>query len=466
MVLSSKKRKRTKRKSTLYVEPQLPPWWDWVVIILTVGTLAALVMEWIYDLDITRPTLSLVLQWIDNIVCAIFIAEFALRLHMAPRKLEFVRRNWIDLIGAVPMVDALRSARLVRFVRLLRITRFFLVWRRGARRYEFPMPKGALTNLGITTIGIWMLSAYAFYRLEAPREGVETFSDAAWWSMTTLSTVGYGDLYPETDGGRLVAVLTMVLGIGLLGAVAATTATVFIEWRDRGKKGLRRHAVRDHLLILGWNEKGMCAIENFRADPRYANTDIVVVAERDEKPIDDPDVAFVRGPPGKESVLEKASAADAGAAIVLANRPEDGRSDHESALVVSTLRRVNPTARISVELIDKDNREHLTYAGCDALVDDVKTIANLLVRSVQDIGISDVVAELITSELGSEFYRIAVDSHWVGKSYGEFAKAMVEQRYSVIGLARDGEHLINPETSVTVTAGDEAFIVAREPPRL
>ena len=456
----------SKRKSLLYVEPQLPPWWDWVVIALTVASLAGLVFEWATDLDTTNPSLSTKIQWADNIVCAIFISEFALRVYMAPRKLEFVRRNWVDLLGAVPMVDALRSARLVRFIRVLRITRFFSVVRRLARRYDLPMPKGALTNLGFTTVGIWLTSAYAFYHFEAPREGIESFADAAWWSMTTLSTVGYGDLYPITQGGRIVAILTMVLGIGLLGAVAATTAAVFIEWRDRGKKGLRRHAVRDHLLILGWNEKGPPAIENFRADPRHASTDILIVCNRDQNPFDDPDVRFVRGLPGKASILEKAAAKDAGAAIVLASRPEDVRSDHETALVIASLRRLNPDIRIAAELIDADNKEHLTHAGVDALVDDNRTIANLLVRSVQDEGVADVVAELLSSEIGSEFYRVTVPDTFVGKSFGEYAKAMIEESYSVIGLARGGERMINPASDTTINDDDDAFVIAPEPPTI
>ena len=464
--MAGRKRERgrtVQRKSQLYVEPQLPNWWDWVVIVLTVATLGALFVEWWFSL---QGDVVVYLQWGDNIVCAIFIVEFLVRFRMAPRRLQFVRRNWIDLLGAVPTVDALRSARLVRFARVLRITRFFLVWRRVARRYDFPMPKGVLTNLGLSTAAIWLVSAYGFYHYEKDvNENIHSFGDAAWWSMTTLSTVGYGDLYPTTPEGRAIAVLTMVLGIGLLGAVAATTASTFIELRDRGKKGLRSYVMRDHLLVLGWNEKAQRAIENFRNDPRHASTDIVVVADLPEKPIDDPDVRFVRGSPGKVSVLRRASAPDAGAAIVLASAPDDARSDHESALVVTSLRRLNEQIRVGVELVDSDNREHLIYAGADALIDHGTTIANLLVRAVQDVGVSDVVTELIATELGSELYRVTIGADWVGRPFRDYARAMVEDCCSVVGLARGNDNLINPEPDEIILERDDAFVVAREPPR-
>lgn len=453
--------RKRKRRSQLYVEPQLPIWWDVIVIVLTVVTLAGLLIEAMFDLP---HAVSTIMGWADNVVCAIFIAEFAFRVHLAPRKLEFFRRNWIDLLGAVPAVDALRSARIVRLVRLLRVTRFFMVWRRLSRRYEFPMPTGALTNLGLTTVVIWLVSAFSFYRFEKGEQPELSAGDALWWSMTTLSTVGYGDLYPVTSEGRGIAVLTMVLGIGLLGGVAATTATTFIEFRDRGKKGLRSYVLRDHLLVLGWSAKGAQAIENFRNDPRHHSTDVVIIANREEKPVDDPDVRFVRGSPAKVPVLERASAEDAGAAIVLADDPTDPRSDHETALVVMSLRRINPNLRVAVELVSAENRDHLEYAGCDALIDTRRTIANLLVRAVQDEGVGDVFDDLVESEMGAEIYRIPVWSEYVDRSFIEYAQRMVEFQCAVLGLIRDDEHLINPEPDLILRETDEAFVVANAPP--
>jgi voltage-gated potassium channel len=289
--------------------------------------------------------------------------------------------------------------------------------------------------------------------------------DALWWSMTTLSTVGYGDLYPVTDGGRVVAVFTMVLGIGLLGAVAATVASALVDFRDRGKRGLRRYTMRDHLLVLGWNEKAKTAISNFLLDPRHEKTDVIVVALLDSAPVEDLRVRFVRGLPGSLRSLRRASAENAGGAIVLAADPTDPRSDHESALIVTALRRINPSVRIGAELVDADNHDHMTFAGCDAVIDKGTTIANLLVRSVQDIGISDVVTELLSSEVGSELYRVQIDDQFAGKPYREYAVKMIEESISVIGIARGHKNLINPEPDLVLEQRDEAFVVSKEPPR-
>jgi voltage-gated potassium channel len=257
----------------------------------------------------------------------------------------------------------------------------------------------------------------------------------------------------------------MVLGIGLLGAVAATVASALVDFRDRGKRGLRRYTMRDHLLVLGWNEKAKTAISNFLLDPRHEKTDVIVVALLDSAPVEDLRVRFVRGLPGSLRSLRRASAENAGGAIVLAADPTDPRSDHESALIVTALRRINPSVRIGAELVDADNHDHMTFAGCDAVIDKGTTIANLLVRSVQDIGISDVVTELLSSEVGSELYRVQIDDQFAGKPYREYAVKMIEESISVIGIARGHKNLINPEPDLVLEQRDEAFVVSKEPPR-
>lgn len=452
-------RDNARRKNQLYVEPRMGDGWDLAVIVVTVGSLVIVGLEMLFEFS---PGVTTLLFWLDTAACGLFVFDFGWRLWRAPRRMEFVRRNWIDLVGSIPAVGVLRGVRLVRFVRLLRFTS---LWRRLVRRYDVPLPSGALASIGIVTVAMWFASAAAFYELEAGQnEQVQTFSDALWWSITTLSTVGYGDKYPVSFGGRVVAVFTMVLGIGLLGAVAATTASVVVDFKDRGKRGLRRYVMRDHLLVLGWNDKARIAIQNFLLDPRHAATDVVVIDDLDLAPVDDPRVRFVRGDPGKATTLERASADRAGAAIIFARDASDGRSDHETALIVTVLRRINPAIRIGAELVDSDNSEHVSYAGVDALIDKEATIANLLVRSVQDMGVSDVVRELLSSEVGSELYRVAIDRQLVGKTWREYCVAMLDESCTAIGIARGHKNLVNPDPTTLIQQSDEAFVISHEPP--
>lgn len=455
---------RPRTLSPLYLEPRMPSWWDGLVVFLTVSSLVILVVEMALPPDSFE---SFVLRWTDAGLCGVFVLDFAVRLVRSDRRWAFVRRNWIDLLGAIPLVGPLRSLRIVRLVRILRFTRIAILSRRLMRRFDVSVPSETFGSLGAVAIAIWLSAAAAFYGFEqGENDAIDGFDDALWWSMTTLSTVGYGDLYPRTDGGRVVALITMVLGVGVLGTLAATLATSLMDLRERGKKGLRSYRMSHHLLVLGWNDKAAAAIDDFRHDARHEDTKIVIVAEVPESPIDDRNVRFVRGAPGKTEALRRASAEEAAAAIVFARNPRDPRSDHETALVVLALRELSATMKISAELVDPDHREFLRRAGCDAVVDTQAVASTLLVRSVQDVGVSDVVEELLSNKKGSQIYRLSLLEEHVGTTFKDLTVLLLERGCTLIGLARGREHLINPDFDLRVESGDEAFVVAKTPPTL
>lgn len=446
----------------LYVEPEVPRWWDWSVIVLTVASLVILVVDMGLD---ERSSSAEALRAVDTVICGVFVVDFGFRMARAKRRWVFFKRNWIDLLGAIPLVGPLHTFRLVRFIRILRFTRIAVLTRRLLRRFDVAMPTQTFGYLGAIAVVVWLTAAFVFYGFEnETNPNVRGIDDALWWSMTTLSTVGYGDLYPVTAGGRVIAFATMIIGVGVLGTLAATIATAFIEVRERGKKGLRSYRMDDHLIILGWNDKAGRAIDEFRSDPRHEATKIVIIADLPESPVPDPAVRFVRGQPGKIEVLDRASAREAAIAIAFARDAADPRSDHETALIVTALREINRSARVSAELVHSDHREFLLRAGCDAVVDDQGLASSLLVRSAQDAGVADVVEKLLTSGDGSELYRVPIADEHVGRSFRDYCVAMLDRDCAVIGLARGRENLVNPDRAMRVEAGDQAFVIAKEPP--
>ncbi|MBK6810318.1 MAG: ion transporter [Sandaracinaceae bacterium] len=451
------------RLQPLHTDPLMPRWWDRLVLVSTVIALVLILVDMQLDHDSAEGHL---LGYIDFGFCALFAADFGYRFYRArPYRWRFFRRNWVDLLGCIPVVGPLRAARLVRLVRLIRLARVLALTRRVLRGRELPFRTDAMANLTCVALGVWLLAASAFYHFEdGHNPSIHDPGDALWWSMTTLSTVGYGDLYPYTLGGRVVAVMTMILGVGVLGTLAATIAAGLIEYRERGQKGLRTYMLKHHLLVLGWNEKSFGAIDDFRHDPRYLEMPICVVADLETTPIAEP-VLFVRGRPGSRDSLSRSSAEFAAAAIVFANDPNNPQSDHETALIALALKKLNPKVRLSAELIDPENREHLEAAGCDAVIDTRGLASTLLVRSVQDLGVGDLLQDLLTNKYGSEIYRVPVDEEFIGKTFLDFNIAMLGLRRTVLSLVRDGDRfLINPRADEPMLEGDEAFVISEEPP--
>jgi voltage-gated potassium channel len=177
-----------------------------------------------------EPTSRKVLEHADNVVCVLFFADFVHSLYKAPSRLAyFFKWGWIDLLSSIPAVGPLRLGRFVRVVRVLRVLRAVRSARAIAtlllaRRKQSAVLAGAL--LGLLLVVCASISILQFET--APGANIKSAEDALWWSMTTMSTVGYGDRYPVTTGGRIVAVFLMAGGVGIFGTLSGLVASWFL----------------------------------------------------------------------------------------------------------------------------------------------------------------------------------------------------------------------------------------------
>jgi len=204
-----------------YDEPRVAAWerrLDWPLTGLAVLFLVAYAWS-VLDTDVSPRTH----WWLDVLLWttwAVFAADYLVRLALARRRWRFVWRHVLDLLVILlPMFRQLRVLRLVTV--LVTLNRQM----RGDFRGRVGVYVGGATAL------VGFAAALAVYDAERrhPDASITSFGDALWWTITTISTVGYGDRYPVTWQGRLVAGLLMVAGIALLGTVTATIASWFVE---------------------------------------------------------------------------------------------------------------------------------------------------------------------------------------------------------------------------------------------
>ena len=197
-----------------------------IVIFLSIYILGALIIDTAYELP---PETSALLQYFDNAICIVFFIEFCVRFAKAENKLQFMRWGWIDLIASIPTIDALRAGRLLRLIRLLRVVRAFRSIH-NLFHYVFQnKAKGALTSASLTAILLVIFSAIAILQVETdPNSNIKTAEDAIWWAYVTITTVGYGDKFPVTTEGRVIAAILMTAGVGLFGTFTAYVASWFV----------------------------------------------------------------------------------------------------------------------------------------------------------------------------------------------------------------------------------------------
>jgi voltage-gated potassium channel len=197
-----------------------------LVLILSIYVLGALLVDGIFKLP---PEISRVLDLTDNIICGIFFIDFSIRFYKAENKLKFMHWGWIDLISCIPSVDYLRAGRTLRLIRLLRIIRAFRSIKNIVNHIFQNKAKGAITSVSIIAILLVIFSSVGILQVEDdPNSNIKTAEDAIWWAYETITIVGYGDKYPVTTEGRLIAAVLMVAGIGLFGTFTAFVSSWFI----------------------------------------------------------------------------------------------------------------------------------------------------------------------------------------------------------------------------------------------
>ncbi len=204
-----------------------------LVIILTFYVLGAIVVDTIYPLE--KET-SLLLHDIDIAICIFFLGEFSIRFYRAENKWKFMKWGWIDLLSSIPMIEPLRAGRLLRLFRLLRIVRAFRSTHHLANHVFKDKIKGTLTSAVVFAVLIIIFSAIAILQVEDhPGGNIKTAGDALWWAYVTITTVGYGDLYPVTTEGRIIAAVLMTTGVGLFGTFTAYVSSLFLASKERGE---------------------------------------------------------------------------------------------------------------------------------------------------------------------------------------------------------------------------------------
>ncbi len=196
-----------------------------IVIFLSIYVLGVLVVDTIYILPYE---ISRLLIYIDNCICGFFFLEFCVRLYKAENKLKFMRWGWIDLVSSVPMIGFLRAGRILRLIRLFRVIRAFRTTKHLINHIFANRAQGAFSSVLVIAILLIIFSAIAILQVEQdPNSNIKTAEDAIWWAYVTITTVGYGDKFPVTTEGRIIAAILMTGGVGLFGTFTAFVASWF-----------------------------------------------------------------------------------------------------------------------------------------------------------------------------------------------------------------------------------------------
>jgi voltage-gated potassium channel len=289
------------------------------------------------------------------------------------------------------------------------------------------------------------------------------FPDALWWAIVTLTTVGFGDISPTSPGGRLIGVVLMFFGIGVLGMFTATIAGVFVEKRLRKERGMGSYDLDGHIILCGWNDRTREILKDLRADSRAAGAPIVLVADIDAKPVVDEQLYFVRGELTEEQ-LKRAGIEKAATVVLVGDRSlEQGARDAKAVLSVLTVESLNPDAYSIVELVSEENVRHCERAGADEIIVGAEFSSRVISTATLDHGISTVLRELLSAQVGHDLITVPVPVGLAGRPFFDVFSDL-KREDGMIALAvlphGAGDVVTNPDGDTIVNADDRLVVVS------
>lgn len=325
-------------------------------------------------------------------------------------------------------------------------------------------------RIAVLLVAVLFYGSSGFLYFELPENPALTWGDAIWYSVVTVTTVGYGDFYPVSLGGRvLVAMPVMFFGIGLLGYLLSIAASALVEAKTKELHGMADFKLKDHLIVL--NFPGLGKLENvldeLAADSTFGKTrDVVLV---DEELTELPpamlarNVHFVKGNPNRDETLARACIDDAKYAIILCRLARDPRSDDQNVAIALAVEARNPNVHTVVECVDATTEELLRKAGSDCVVCTSRFDAHFVSGELLNPGVQEIIAQLTSNLHGQQIYLTPYGGS-KAKSFKEMGASCGEHQHIALGVHHKGKTILNVAPTHDVAPGD--FVITMGPARI
>jgi voltage-gated potassium channel len=204
---------------------------------IVVLTFYSLLILFLIIAPFVSPEVTQLLLGIDFIISVIFLVDFFNNLRITPNRSHyfFKQGGWLDLLGSIPAIPSLPWTAIFRVARVVRLFRIIRIMRQRDMReiideFKTKRAESALTVTAIVALLTISTAAIVVLIVEVPttESNIETGTDAFWWAFVTVTTVGYGDLFPVTGAGRFFAMILMVVGVGIFGVMTSYLSAAFV----------------------------------------------------------------------------------------------------------------------------------------------------------------------------------------------------------------------------------------------
>ena len=310
-----------------------------------------------------------------------------------------------------------------------------------------------------------------FYLAEQHAQPGLTLTDSIWWSMVTMTTVGYGDYYPQTFIGRFVVGYScFLIGIGLIGYLLGTLADSIINLTNRKKKGLHTIKMKNHIIICHCpnEDKVLSFVEEIYASGQEQKNIVLISNALEECPdkLARKGVQFIKGDPTQEDILLRAGLNTAEGVIIFARNPGDSESD-AGTFAIGTIvemheQHTNRPIKTVAEVVSPSSRKLFERSNIDGAVIVEGVADKLMVQEFLHPGVHETFEQLLTNTTGCQFY--VCSTKLTGNRLVDIQAAALKHPddLQIIGLNRNGDSMLNPTKKIVLESGDQLIVLAQK----
>lgn len=286
-----------------------------------------------------------------------------------------------------------------------------------------------------------------------------TIFDGVWWAFVTGATVGYGDYVPLSVPGRIIGILLILSGGGLLTFYITTISAKTINYENTLSSGKVTYKGKDHIIIVGWNERTKQLI--YKINNMNKQTEIVLIDNSlQHVPYQKIPVHFIHGDASEDEVLLKASVNVAKSVLITADTlKKEKLADHHTVLTTVAIRGNNKDIPITAEILSDKQLENASRAGATTIVRPNDLLSSLLYHQLffgQANDSADLVSKLLENQ---QFMRKTLPSSLEDKSYMSGVNHFLEGHQLLFGIIRKDEWTINPSPDFSLKSGDAVILL-------
>lgn len=311
----------------------------------------------------------------------------------------------------------------------------------------------------------YIIFVFLLFLLEKndPGANITSIQDALWYSIVTLTTVGYGDFYPVTSLGKIIGLLFVFSSLGLVGYIFGKLTERFIEYRERGKMGLNGTDFTNHIIIIGWNSyassitKQLVNAENKVAIITDDKSNIDLIYQE----YDQDNVFVVFSDLKNTSALQKVNASKAFLTVVNLN------DDTENLILILNIKQDFPNMEFLVTIENSELKETFKSAGVTYALSRNEISSKLIASYIFEPDVADFTSDLLTSAKESDQYdiqqfKVIEENPYLGKTYGEtFDDLKATFNVLLIGIAKNtnGKHQLYKLPSEEITIAENDYLI-------